>query len=172
MLQAHVSSVSLFLFSDLLDHPVPLRPLIAKVSSRTVSHVSSGHQQQQNIIHPPATLPKPPLYIQPQSHPQPPPTYPKPFTHSPQTQPKPQGFIQSLPKPFLHTPPQPQPKPQLPPQILPKPQYFPLGLVKSQSLPLDHIEDYSQHSVHSGELLSPTESGDGMSAKQMSIKER
>ncbi|GAA6227883.1 supervillin-like isoform X1 [Lates japonicus] len=178
--------------SDLPDHPAPLRPLIAKVSSRTVSHVSSS--QQQTVIQPPQTLPKPftqqpppptqskpPSYIQPQPQPysqspQPPPTYPKPFTQSPQTQPKPQGFVQPLPKPYPQTAPQPQPKPQVPPQTPPKPQSFPQALVKSQSLPLDHSEDLSKHSVHSGDLLSPTESGeqlsDGMSTKQMSIKER
>ncbi|XP_008297841.1 supervillin isoform X8 [Stegastes partitus] len=177
--------------TDLPDHPAPLRPLIAKVSSRTVSHVSSSQQQQQQqtVSQPPQTLPKPltqqqppptqpkpPSYIQPQPYSQPPPTYPKPFTHSPQTQPKPQGFIQSLPKPYPQTGPQPQPKPLVPPQTPPKPQSFPQALVKSQSLPLDHSEDFSKHSVHSGDLLSPTESGDqlsdGMSTKQMSIKER
>ncbi|XP_054870133.1 supervillin-like isoform X5 [Amphiprion ocellaris] len=175
--------------SDLPDHPSPLRPLIAKVSSRTVSHVSNSQQQQQHTIvqppqtlpkpftqQPPPTQPKPPSYVQPQPYSQPPPTYPKPFTHSPQTQPKPQGFIQPLPKPYPQTGPQTQPKPQVPPQTPPKPQSFPQALVKSQSLPLDHSEDFSRHSVHSGDLLSPTESGDqlsdGMSTKQMSIKER
>uniref|UniRef100_A0A3P8TUB3 Supervillin n=1 Tax=Amphiprion percula TaxID=161767 RepID=A0A3P8TUB3_AMPPE len=176
--------------SDLPDHPSPLRPLIAKVSSRTVSHVSNSQQQQQQhtIVQPPQTLPKPftqqppptqpkpPSYVQPQPYSQPPPTYPKPFTHSPQTQPKPQGFIQPLPKPYPQTGPQTQPKPQVPPQTPPKPQSFPQALVKSQSLPLDHSEDFSRHSVYSGDLLSPTESGDqlsdGMSTKQMSIKER
>nr|XP_046263206.1 supervillin-like isoform X4 [Scatophagus argus] len=172
--------------SDLPDHPVPLRPLIAKVSSRTVSHVSSSQQQQQTNVQPPQTLPKPfaqqppptlpkPLSdIQPSS--QPPTTYSKPFTQSPQTQPKPQRFIQSLPKPFPQTGPHPQPKPQVPPQTPPKPQSFPQALVKSQSLPLEHSEDFSRHSVQSGDLLSPTESGDllsdSMSSKQMSIKER
>ncbi|XP_056247535.1 supervillin-like isoform X9 [Seriola aureovittata] len=163
--------------SELLDHPAPLRPLIAKVSSRTVSHVSSS--QQQTVIQPPQTLPKPSSFITPQpfSQPsQPPPTCPKPFTQSPQTQPKPQGFVQPLPKPYPQTAPQPQPKPQVPPQTPPKPQSFPQALVKSQSLPLDHSEDFSRDSVHSGDLLSPTESGDqlsdGMSSKQMSIKER
>uniref|UniRef100_A0A8C4F7F6 HP domain-containing protein n=1 Tax=Dicentrarchus labrax TaxID=13489 RepID=A0A8C4F7F6_DICLA len=179
--------------SDLPDHPAPLRPLIAKVSSRTVSHVSSSQQQQQqqqqtNIQppqtlpkpftqQPPPTLPKPPSDIQPQPHSHPPPTYPKPFTQPPQTQPKPQGFVQPLPKPYPQTTaPQPQPKPQVPPQTPPKPQCFPQALVKSQSLPLDHSEDFSKHSVDSGDLLSPTESGDlpsdGMSSKQMSIRER
>ncbi|XP_028283829.1 supervillin-like isoform X3 [Parambassis ranga] len=175
--------------SDLPDHPAPLRPLIAKVSSRTVSHVSNSQQHQQTVIQPPQTLPKPfsqqppptqpkpPSYIQPQPYSQPPPTYPKPFTHSPQTQPKPQGFIQPLPKPYPQTAPQPpQPKPQVPPQTPPKPQGFPQALVKSQSLPLEHCEDFSRHSAHSGDLLSPTESvdqlSDGMSSKQMSIKER
>ncbi|XP_070700427.1 supervillin isoform X2 [Pempheris klunzingeri] len=175
--------------SDLPGHPAPLRPLIAKVSSRAVSHVSSS-QQQTNVqppqtlpksftLLPPPTQPKPASDIQPQPYsqpPQPPPTYPKPFTHSPQTQPKPQGFIQPVPKPYTQPAPQPQPKPQLPPQTPPKPQSFPQALIKSQSLPLDHSEDFSRHSVHSGDLLSPTESGDrlsdDMSSKQMSIKER
>ncbi|XP_037643775.1 supervillin-like isoform X3 [Sebastes umbrosus] len=168
--------------SDLPDHPTPLRPLIAKVSSRTVSHVSSS--QQQTNIQPPQTLPKPftqqppppppkpAADIQPQPHSQPPPTYPKPFAQSPQTQPKPQGFVQPLPKPY----PQTQSKPQVPPQTPPKPQSFPQALVKSQSLPLDQSEDFSRHSVDSGDLLSPTESedllSDDMSAKQMSIRER
>ncbi|XP_065809751.1 supervillin isoform X15 [Labrus bergylta] len=172
--------------SDLPDHPAPLRPLAAKVSSRTVSHISSS--QQQTHIQPPPTLPKPftqqppptppkpSLDLQPHPHHQPPPTYPKPFTPSPQTQPKPQGFVQPLPKPFSHTAPPTPPKPQVPPQTPPKPQSFPQSLVKSQSMPLDHIEDFSRHSVHSGDLLSPTDSGDqlsdGMSSKQMSIKER
>ncbi|XP_049889225.1 supervillin-like isoform X6 [Epinephelus moara] len=177
--------------SDLPDHPVPLRPLIAKVSSRTVSHVTSSQPQKQTTIQAPQTLPKPftqqppptppkpsvDIHLQPYSQPsQPPPTYPKPFTQSPQTQPKPQGFVQPLPKPYPQTAPQPQPKPQVPPQTPPKPQSFPQALVKSQSLPLDPSEDIGRHSVHSGDLLSPTDSGDrlsdGMSAKQMSIKER
>uniref|UniRef100_A0A668W255 HP domain-containing protein n=1 Tax=Oreochromis aureus TaxID=47969 RepID=A0A668W255_OREAU len=174
--------------SDVPDHHAPLRPLIAKVSSRTVSHVSSSQQQQKTIIQPPQTLPKPftqqpppnqpkpPSYIQPQPYSQAPPTYPKPFNHSPQTQPKPQGFVQPLPKPYQQTAPQPQLKPQVPPQTPPKPQSLPQVLVKSQSLPLEHIEDLGRHSDHSGDLLSPTESGDqlsdGMSSKQMSIKER
>ncbi|XP_026168922.1 supervillin isoform X4 [Mastacembelus armatus] len=169
--------------SDLPDHPAPPRPLIAKVSSRAVSHVPSS-QQQQTVIQPPQTLPKPftqqppPTQPKPQSYiqPQPPPTYPKPFIQSSQTQPKPQGFIQPLPKPYPHNTPQPQSKLQVPPHTPPKPQSFPHALVKSQSLPLEHSEDFSRHSVHSGDLLSPTESGaqlsDGMSTKQMSIKER
>ncbi|XP_034468840.1 supervillin-like isoform X8 [Hippoglossus hippoglossus] len=176
------------------DHSAPLRPLVAKVSSRTVSHVSSSQQQQQQqqtVNLPPQTLPKPftqpplasqpkPLsIIQPQpysQHSQPPPTYPKPFTQSPQTQPKPQGFVQPLPKPYPQTVPQPPPKPQVPPQTPPKPQSFPKALVKSQSLPLDNSEDFSRDSIQSGDLLSPTDSGDllcdGMSSKQMSIRER
>ncbi|XP_049455071.1 supervillin-like isoform X7 [Epinephelus fuscoguttatus] len=177
--------------SDLPDHPAPLRPLIAKVSSRTVSHVTSSQPQKQTTIQAPQTLPKPftqqppptppkpsvDIHLQPYSQPsQPPPTYPKPFTQSPQTQPKPQGFVQPLPKPYPQTAPQPQPKPQVPPQTPPKPQSFPQALVKSQSLPLDPSEDIGRHSVHSGDLLSPTDSGDrlsdSMSAKQMSIKER
>uniref|UniRef100_A0A665XEU3 Supervillin n=1 Tax=Echeneis naucrates TaxID=173247 RepID=A0A665XEU3_ECHNA len=108
-------------------------------------------------------------YSQSSQSSQPPPTYPKSFTQSLQTQPKPQGFVQPLPKPYPQSAPQAQPKPQVPPQTPPKPQSFPQGLVKSQSLPLDH-------SVQSGDLLSPTESGeqlsDSMSTKQMSIKER
>ncbi|XP_035860857.1 supervillin-like isoform X10 [Sander lucioperca] len=170
--------------SDLPDHPAPLRPLVAKVSSRTVSHVSSRQQQTNNqppqtlpkpfTQQPPPTPPKPPSNIQPQAPSQPPPTYPKPFIQSPQTQPQPQGFVQPLPKPYQQT--APQPKPQVPPQTPPKPQSFPQALVKSQSLPLDHSEDFNRHSVHSGDLLSPTDSGellsDDMSAKQMSIKER
>ncbi|XP_053294533.1 supervillin [Pleuronectes platessa] len=173
------------------DHSAPLRPLATKVSSRTVSQVSSSQQQQQTVNQPPLTLPKPftqpppatqpkPLsIIQPQpysQHSQPPPTYPKPFTQSPQTQPKPQGFVQPLPKPYPQTAPQPPPKPQVPPQTPPKPQSFPKALVKSQSLPLDNSEDFSRDSVQSGDLLSPTDSGDllcdGMSSKQMSIRER
>uniref|UniRef100_A0A672JU57 Supervillin n=1 Tax=Salarias fasciatus TaxID=181472 RepID=A0A672JU57_SALFA len=162
-----------------------VNPLIAKVSSRTVSHVPSG---QPPAVQPPQTLPKPftqqppPTQPKPSSYPQPPPTFPKPFTHSAQAQPKPQGFIQSLPKPYPQTAPQPQPQSQsqpkapVPPQPPPKPQSFPQALVKSQSLPLDHTEDFSRHSVHSGDLLSPTDSGDqlsdSMSSKQMSIKER
>uniref|UniRef100_A0A667ZF49 Supervillin n=1 Tax=Myripristis murdjan TaxID=586833 RepID=A0A667ZF49_9TELE len=90
------------------------------------------------------------------------------------------SFVQPLPKPYIQSAPQPAPqplpKPQVPPQTLPKPQSFPQTLVKSQSLPLDHSEDFSRHSVHSGDLLSPTDSGDplsdSMSTKQMSIKER
>uniref|UniRef100_A0A3Q3LTX8 Supervillin-like n=1 Tax=Mastacembelus armatus TaxID=205130 RepID=A0A3Q3LTX8_9TELE len=150
---------------------------------QAVSHVPSS-QQQQTVIQPPQTLPKPftqqppPTQPKPQSYiqPQPPPTYPKPFIQSSQTQPKPQGFIQPLPKPYPHNTPQPQSKLQVPPHTPPKPQSFPHALVKSQSLPLEHSEDFSRHSVHSGDLLSPTESGaqlsDGMSTKQMSIKER
>ncbi|XP_031726564.1 supervillin-like isoform X9 [Anarrhichthys ocellatus] len=166
--------------SDLPDHPAPLRPPIAKVSSMTVSHVSSS--QQQISLQPPQTLPKPvtqqppPTPPKPPADTQPPPTYPKPFTQSSQTQARAQGFIQPLPKPYLQTAPQPQPKPQVPPQTPPKPQSFHQALVHSQSLPLDHSEDFDRHSVHSGDLLSPTESGDQlsdeMSAQQMSIRER
>ncbi|XP_054452116.1 supervillin-like [Anoplopoma fimbria] len=166
--------------SDLPEHPAPPRPLIAKVSSRTVSHISSSLQQTSH--QPPQTLPKPftqqppPTPPKPSTDVQPPPTYPKPFAQSPQTQPKPQGFIQPLPKPYPQTAPQPQPKPQVPPQTPPKPQSFPQALVHSQSLSLDHSEDFGRHSVDSGDLLSPTDSGellsDSMSAKQMSIKER
>lgn len=171
----HVKSIILCFmrFPDLPDHPAPLRPLIAKVSSRTVSHVSNNQHQQHQTQELHSALPKPPSYI----HPQPPPTYPKPFTQSPQTQIKPQGFIQPLPKPYpQQTSSELQLKPLVAPQPPPKPQSFPQALVKSQSLPLDNIEDFSRHSVHSGDLLSPTGSGDrlsdGMSAKQMSIKER
>ncbi|XP_032421605.1 supervillin isoform X9 [Xiphophorus hellerii] len=159
--------------SDLPDHPGPLKPLIAKVSSRTVSYISSG-QQQQSILQPPQTLPKPPIYIQPQSYSQAPPTHPKSFTHSLQPQPKPPG--QTLTKPYPRVAPQPhQAKPQVPPQTPPKPHSFPQAL-KSQVVTPDHPEDFSKSSVHSGDLLSPTEPGDqlsdGMSTKQMSIKER
>lgn len=185
---------------DVPDHSTALRPLIAKVSSRTVSHISSGPQHQQTNTQPPKTLPKPfiqqppptlpkPLSdtqpqqpsqpsqpSQPPQPPQPPPTYPKPFTQSPQTQQKPQRFVQLLPKPFPHTPPQTQPKPQVPPQTPPKPQGFSQALIKSQSLLPEPGEDLNRQSVLSGDLLSPTESGDalsdGMSSKQMSIKER
>ncbi|XP_063742449.1 supervillin-like isoform X3 [Eleginops maclovinus] len=166
--------------SDLPDHPAPLKPLIAKVSSRTVSHVSSSQQQTQPpptlpksfAQQPPPTPPKPAVTIPPQPFSQPPPTLPKTFTQSPQTQPKPPGFVQPLPKPY----PQTATKPQVPPQTPPKPQSFPQALVKSQSLPLDHSDDFIRHSDDSGDLLSPTGSGellsDSMSAKQMSIKER
>ncbi|XP_054881250.1 supervillin-like isoform X6 [Poeciliopsis prolifica] len=159
--------------SDLPDHPEPLKPLIAKVSSRTVSYISSG-QQQQSVLQPPQTLPKPPSYIQPQSSSQAPPTHPKPFTHSLQPQPKPPG--QTLTKPYPQVAPQPhQAKPQAPPQTPPKPHSFPQAL-KSQVATPDHPEDFSKNSVHSGDLLSPTEPGDqpfdSMSTKQMSIKER
>uniref|UniRef100_A0A087Y7R0 Supervillin n=1 Tax=Poecilia formosa TaxID=48698 RepID=A0A087Y7R0_POEFO len=40
-----------------------INPSKTKVSSRTVSYISSGQQQQQSILQPPRTLPKPPLYI-------------------------------------------------------------------------------------------------------------
>ncbi|KAL3055614.1 hypothetical protein OYC64_018314 [Pagothenia borchgrevinki] len=163
--------------TDLPDHPAPLKPLIAKVSSRTVSHVSSSQQQTQ----PPPTLPKTFTQQQPPPTPpkpvvtiqsQPPPTLPKTITQSPQTQPKPPGFVQPLPKPYAQT----ATKPQVPPQTPPKPQSFPQALVKSQSLPLDHSEDFDRLSDYSGDLLSPTESGEllseSMSAKQMSIRER
>ncbi|XP_034008756.1 supervillin-like isoform X3 [Trematomus bernacchii] len=163
--------------SDLPDHPAPLKPLIAKVSSRTVSHVSSSQQQTQppptlpktfTPQQPPPTPPKPVVTIQSQ----PPPTLPKTITQSPQTQPKPPGFVQPLPKPYAQT----ATKPQVPPQTPPKPQSFPQALVKSQSLPLDHSEDFDRLSDYSGDLLSPTESGEllseSMSAKQMSIRER
>ncbi|CAN9502783.1 unnamed protein product [Ophioblennius macclurei] len=166
--------------SDLPDHPPSLKPLIAKVSSRTVSHVPGSQ--------PPQTLPKPfaqqppPTQPKPSSHSQPPPTYPKPFAHPAQSQPKPPGFIQPLAKPYpqaqaqAQAQAQSQPKAAVPPQPPPKPQGFPQALVKSQSLPLDRAEDFSRHSVQSGDLLSPTDSGDqlcdSMSAKQMSIKER
>ncbi|XP_058499364.1 supervillin-like isoform X3 [Solea solea] len=170
--------------SDLPDQSPPVKQLIAKVSSRTVSHVSNSQQQQHTVSQPPQTLPKQPpptqpkptSYIQPQPFSQPPPTYPKPFTQSPQTHPKPQGFVQPISKPYPQTPPQPPPKPQVPPQTPPKPQSFPKSLIKSQSLPLDQCDDFSRVSVHSGDLLSPTDSGehlsDDMSSKQMSIRER
>lgn len=171
--------------SDLPDHLAAARPLVAKVSSRTVSHISSSsqHQHQPANPQPPKTLPKPILPQQPpptlpkpsadahlQQYPQPsqpPPTYPKPFTHSPQTQQRPQRFAQPLPKPFLQAP---------PPQTAPKPQGFPQALLKPQSDPLEPGEDLSRQSAPSEDLLSPTESADplsdGMSSKQMSIKER
>ncbi|XP_028329238.1 supervillin isoform X3 [Gouania willdenowi] len=168
--------------TELLNHSSSLKPLITKVSSRTASHVSSNqHQHQPTATQPPQTLPKsftqpPPTQPKPPSYTQPPPTYPKPFTLTPQVQPKPQGFVQTLPKPYLLAAPQQQPKLQVPPQPPPKPQGFPQSLVKSKSLPLDPSEDVSRHSVFSGDLLSPTESGaqlpDGMSSKQMSIRER
>ncbi|KAJ4936864.1 hypothetical protein JOQ06_001450 [Pogonophryne albipinna] len=169
---APTSSVSI---SDLPDHPAPLKLLIAKVSSRAVSHVSSSQQQTQPPTlpktftqQPPPTPPKPVVTIQSQ----PPPTLPKTITQSPQTQPKPPGFVQPLPKPYAQT----ATKPQVPPQTPPKPQSFPQALVKSQSLPLDHREDFDRLSDYSGDLLSPTESGEllseSMSAKQMSIRER
>ncbi|XP_077955899.1 supervillin isoform X21 [Gasterosteus aculeatus] len=145
--------------SDLPDHPAPLRPPTAKVSSRTVSHVSTSLQ-------PPQTLPKPftqqpaPTPAKPPADSQPPPTYPRASPQSPQTQARPQGFIQPLPKPYLQTP--------------PKPQCFPQAPVLPQSL--DPDEDFGRDGAHSADLLSPTESvdlsPDGMSAKQMSIKER
>nr|XP_057925418.1 supervillin-like isoform X3 [Doryrhamphus excisus] len=151
---------------DLQDVPASLRPAITKVSSKTTSHVSSI-QQTHPVLQPPPTppkpfseLPKPQVYIQPL---QPPPTYPKPLTQSPQSQPKPQEVFQ-------------KPRLQVPPRTPPKPQSFPQTLVKSQSLPLDHSDDYNRLSIYSGDLLSPTGSGDrvlhGMSTKQMSIKER
>ncbi|KAM8849811.1 supervillin isoform 11-T12 [Spinachia spinachia] len=161
--------------SDLPDRPAPPRPPTAKVSSRTVSHVSTSLQPPQTLPKPftrqppptPPTPPKPPADIQP------PPTHPRPPTQSPQTQARPQGFIQPLPKPYLQTAP---PPPQLegPPQTPPKPQCFAQALVHPQSL--DPNEDFGRDSVHSGDLLSPAESidlpSDSMSAKQMSIKER
>lgn len=171
--------------SDLPDHLAAVRPLVAKVSSRTVSHITSNsqHQHQPANPQPPKTLPKPVLPQQPpptipkpsadthpQQHPQPPqapPTLPKPFTHSPQTQQRPQKFSQPLPKPFLQAP---------PPQTTPKPQSFPQALLKPQSYLLEPGEDLIGQSAPSGDLLSPTESADpltdGMSSKQMSIKER
>ncbi|KAK2822758.1 hypothetical protein Q5P01_022823 [Channa striata] len=167
--------------SDLPDHHPPLRPLVAKISSRTVSQHQTSIQPPQTLPkpvtqEPPPTQTKPPSYIQPLPYSQtshPPPTYPKPFAQSPQTQPKPQGFVQPLLKPY---PQQTVPKPQVPPQTPPKPQSFPHALVKSQSLSQDHIEDLNRHSISSGDLLSPTGSGDqisdDMSSKQMSIKER
>ncbi|KAM3865936.1 supervillin-like [Diretmus argenteus] len=181
--------------SDLPDQSVSLRPLVTSVSSRITSLVSQQQQQQ-----PPQTLPKPftqhpsptqpkhpsptqpkhpsptqPKHLPYAQPPQPPPTHPKPFTQPLQTEPKPQGSVQPLPKSYPQPVPQPHPKTQVPPQTLPKPQSFPQSLVKSQSLPLDYSEDFSRHSVHSGDLLSPTDSGDQLSdsmSKQMSIKER
>uniref|UniRef100_A0A8C2ZSD4 Supervillin n=1 Tax=Cyclopterus lumpus TaxID=8103 RepID=A0A8C2ZSD4_CYCLU len=129
-----------------------------KVRSRTFSR-----SQFTNLLPKPFAQ-QPPADVQPH----------KPFTQSPQTQPRPQGFVQPLPKPYLQTPPLQTPKPQVPPQTPPKPQCFPQALVQPQ--PPDHGDDLGGHSDYSGEPLSPTESGDqlsdGMSAKQMSIKER
>ncbi|CAL9689448.1 unnamed protein product [Knipowitschia caucasica] len=139
--------------SDFPDS-APLKPLVAKVSSRAISHVSSG---------PPLPLPHHPHHHQP-----PPQTLPKPF--APQPPPTP-------PKPASHQPPSTYPKPfavqkapgfQQPPLTLPKPypgkpSSFPQPLKPHP--PLDLSEDLSP-----GELLSPTES-DAMS-KQMSIRER
>lgn len=166
--------------SDLPDHLAAVRPLVAKISSRTASHISSSSQHQHQppktlpkpVLpqQPPPTLPKPSADAHPQQYPQPPqapPTYPKPFTHSPQTQQRPQRFAQPLPKPFLQAP---------PPQTAPKPQGFPQALLKPQSHLLEPGEDPIGQSTLSGDLLSPTESADpltdGMSSKQMSIKER
>ncbi|KAM8839148.1 supervillin isoform 8-T9 [Synchiropus picturatus] len=178
---AHTSSQGLGQsVPDSKEQPASVKPLIAKVSSRTVSHVPSSPQQQAPVIPPPQTLPK--TFTQ-----QPPPTQPKPPSHiqPPPTFPKPQGFVQPLPKPYTYAPPPaalqappqalPQALPQAPPQTPPKPQSFPQPLVKSQSLPLEQSEDFSRQSVLSSELLSPTESGErslSMSGKQMSIRER
>lgn len=182
------TSISVFPPLDLPEHPAAVRPLVAKVSSRTVSHICSSSQQPQQQLanpqppktlpkpvllqQPPATLPKPTADVHLQQHPQPsqpaqpPPTYPKPFTHSPQTQQRPQRFSQPLAKPFPHAP----------PQTAPKPQGFPQALLKPHSHPLEPGEDLSWQSAPSGDLLSPTEPedllSDGMSSKQMSIKER
>uniref|UniRef100_A0A7N6BJD4 HP domain-containing protein n=1 Tax=Anabas testudineus TaxID=64144 RepID=A0A7N6BJD4_ANATE len=100
----------------------------------------------------------------------------QPITQGEVEQVRKQNSKQLVIKPYpQQTTPELQPKPQVPPPAPPKPQSFPQALVKSQSLPLDNIEDFSRHSVHSGDLLSPTGSGDllsdGMSTKQMSIKE-
>lgn len=165
--------------SDVLHDLGPARPLVAQVSSRTVSHTLSDrqHLQQSNSQPPrtllkpitqqsPPTLPKPPPDLQPQ----PPPTLPKPSIQAPQTHLKLQTFSQPLPKPYLQT----HPKSQVPPQTPPKPHSLPQALVKS--LTLDQSGDFSRPSVLPGDQLSPTESGDalsdGMSSKQMSIKER
>uniref|UniRef100_A0A8C2ZSB5 Supervillin n=1 Tax=Cyclopterus lumpus TaxID=8103 RepID=A0A8C2ZSB5_CYCLU len=134
-----------------------------KVRSRTFSRSQFTQTGLQNLLPKPFAQ-QPPADVQPH----------KPFTQSPQTQPRPQGFVQPLPKPYLQTPPLQTPKPQVPPQTPPKPQCFPQALVQPQ--PPDHGDDLGGHSDYSGEPLSPTESGDqlsdGMSAKQMSIKER
>lgn len=152
---------------------------MAQVSSRTVSHTSSEQLQQSHSQgprtlpkaipqQPPPTLPKPPSDLQPQ----PPPTLPKPSLQAPQTHLKLQTFSQPLPKPYLQT----QPRSQVPPQTPPKPQSLPQALVRSFPLTLDQGGDFSKLSVLPGDPLSPTESedaqSDGMSSKQMSIKER
>lgn len=158
-------------------HP---RPLIGQPSTL-------GDQQdlQQPNTQPPKTYPKP-IRQQPPStlskpssdiQPQPPPSFSKPFTQAPQTHLQLQTFSQPLPKPYLQTSPlSPQPKSQVPPQTPPKPQSLPQALVKSYSLTLDHSGDFSRPSVLPRDLLSPTEAEDalvdGMSSKQMSIKER
>lgn len=167
--------------SDVRYDPGLARPLEAQVSSRTVSHTLSEQQQQLQQTNsqsprtlpkpitqqPPPTLPKPPSDLQPQ----PPPTLPKPSIQAPQTHLKLQTFSQPLPKPYLQTP-----KSQVPPQTPPKPQSLPQALVKSYPLTLDQSGDFSRPSVAPGDSLSPAESGDalsdGMSSKQMSIKER
>ncbi|XP_061775557.1 supervillin-like isoform X3 [Nerophis ophidion] len=156
--------------SDLQDGAASLTPAITKESCRAKSQVSSIQQTHPVLQHPPTPLkpflpqtppelPKPQLYVQPL---QALPAYPKPFSQSPQSQSELQKLV-------------PKPKLQVPPQTPPKPQSFPQTLVKSQSLSLDHSDDYNRFSVQSGDLHSPTESGNllyGMSSKQMSIKER
>ncbi|KAJ8011552.1 hypothetical protein DPEC_G00059420 [Dallia pectoralis] len=102
-----------------------------------------------------------------------------------QTQPKPQererSFTQQQPKPYSQTTHQtthqtapytaPQTAPQSAPETLPKPTLFPQLLVKPQVLPQEKREDIPEPSVSS--FLTPSESQpSGMSAKQMSIKER
>ncbi|XP_071062400.1 uncharacterized protein, partial [Pseudochaenichthys georgianus] len=83
--------------SDLSDHPAPLKPLIAKVSSRAVSHVSSSQQQPslQLFLKPSRSslLQHPPNLWSPSSRS---PHQRSPSHHS--TPPKPQSFPQALVK--------------------------------------------------------------------------
>lgn len=183
---ATILNLILTFLAEVLDHPAPLRPLTNQVSSRIESHISSSQQQwQQTNTQPPKPLPKPftqqasPALPKASSdvQPQPPPTYSKPFIHAPQTRSKPQRFTQPLTKLYLQaSPPNHRPKAQVPPQTLPKPQSLHQALAKSKSLPLDHSEVFSSQHILSGDLLSPTESGDTsvdrMSSKRMSIKDR
>ncbi|XP_056266573.1 supervillin-like isoform X3 [Pseudoliparis swirei] len=113
-------------------------PLAASASSRAVAHESSALQNPQALPGPPADV-------------GPPPTAPGPFAPSPQTQPRPQGFVQPLPKPYLQ--PAPRSRPAVP----------------------DPGEDSERRSDGSGDPPSPTESGELLSdamSKQMSIRER
>lgn len=162
--------------SDLLPDPGPARLLVAPASSGTACPTLGEQQQLQQpprtlpkplTQQPPPTLPKPPPDLQPQ----PPPTLPKPALQAPQSHLKLQTFSQPLPKPYLQAS-----RAQVPPQTPPKPQSLPQALVRSYPLTLDQSGDVSSPGVLPGDPLSPTESGDalseGMSSKQMSIKER